>query len=280
MGRRLYFNSSGVSDQIQSRQVVTADSPWFCGHFPDQPVFPGVGVLDLLHSHLMNGSSSLHPGAWSLHHVRFRKPVLPNEELRLSSAPTDHKGFLHAFRVRAADGHDATVCEGTFAFDGPGFADVIPPMPDPGAPPDLEVERFIPHRDRMKLVDGIIKVDQRQCIVSTRVRDSWPTALGNDVSSIITIELIAQASAVLDGWNTRAGSPDKGWPMLVGVRKAMILCERMRVGQRLSITANQRVDSRNYKVFEGMVLADTRLIATATIQAVDSGAKGGSWATN
>ncbi|RLC00730.1 MAG: hypothetical protein DRI57_31950, partial [Deltaproteobacteria bacterium] len=58
----------------------------------------------------------------------------------------------------------------------------------------IDIEELIPHRDRMKLIDRIIEVDDETALTESVVTREWPLYDGNSVNSIILIELAAQTA--------------------------------------------------------------------------------------
>lgn len=70
--------------------MITEESHWFSGHFPDNPILPGVAqlkyVVDLISSYY---GTNLHIGGLS--RVKFRKIVHPGELLNIEVTPTDKK---------------------------------------------------------------------------------------------------------------------------------------------------------------------------------------------
>ncbi len=72
------------SGHVCARAVADEDTGWFEGHFPGQPILPGVGLLALVEQTL-HAWATLRSGepitVRGLERVRFRAPVLPGAEL-------------------------------------------------------------------------------------------------------------------------------------------------------------------------------------------------------
>ncbi len=100
---------------------VTVDEPFFAGHFPGNPIMPGVlqiealaqvGAVAVLHQEAYRGKLALFA---RIDNVRFRKPVTPGDTLRLEVQLVELRGKVgkgHA--VASVD--DQVVTEGDLTF--------------------------------------------------------------------------------------------------------------------------------------------------------------------
>ena len=94
--------------QIVGIKSVTMNEPFFQGHFPDFPVMPGVLIVEamaqvacILALRVLKKeghSSVLFTGIDS---VKFRKPVVPGDVLRLELTKTKQRGKLFRFDGKA-----------------------------------------------------------------------------------------------------------------------------------------------------------------------------------
>lgn len=93
---------------------VTFNEQFFNGHFPGQPVMPGVLILEALAQScalLAYKSSGLDPKEnlvylMSIDGAKFRKPVVPGDRLVLTAEVLRHKGPIWKHRgVATVDGH-------------------------------------------------------------------------------------------------------------------------------------------------------------------------------
>jgi 3-hydroxyacyl-[acyl-carrier-protein] dehydratase len=89
---------------------VTYNEPFFTGHFPGQPIMPGVLIIEALAqtTGLLAGESApdvLGKGRTyylvGLDKVRFKRPVVPGDQLRLEAVYLRHKRNIWQFSCRA-----------------------------------------------------------------------------------------------------------------------------------------------------------------------------------
>ena len=97
---------------------VTINEPQFTGHFPDKPVFPGVLLIEAMaqtagalcvHSRL-GGSKPPLVYFMTIDKAKFRKPIVPGDQLRLHMHKMNKRRNIWWYRGEAkVDG--VLVCE-------------------------------------------------------------------------------------------------------------------------------------------------------------------------
>jgi len=111
-----------ANESIIGIKCVTANEPFFQGHFPDYPVMPGVLIVEAMAQTgavLMSKSLDVDVGGkaiffMSLDNCRFRSPVRPGDELRLHVEVVRHRGDVFKFKG-VARVRDKVAAEGEFA---------------------------------------------------------------------------------------------------------------------------------------------------------------------
>ena len=103
-------------------KCVTANEPFFQGHFPDYPVMPGVLIVEAMAQTgaiLMSKTLNVDVGGkaiffMSVDNGRFRAPVRPGDVLKLHVEVTRSRGDIFKFKGAARVG-DKVAAEGEFA---------------------------------------------------------------------------------------------------------------------------------------------------------------------
>jgi predicted hotdog family 3-hydroxylacyl-ACP dehydratase len=132
-----------------------------------------------------------------------------------------------------------------------------------------DIERLIPHRDRMKLVAAIISADGSQAITESVVGESWPLVENANASPLVLIELVAQTSAVCIGWQEAQEAGDgpiegKGW--LVGIKNAEFFTGAIAVGTRIRTQTEIRFSIDNYTEIRGRSMVGRSCLADIVLQ--------------
>lgn len=100
---------------------VTINEPFFNGHFPDQPIMPGVLLIEAmaqatgLLGFLTMGTEPQEDTLYILvgvNNVRFRKQVVPGDQVELHAELVKRKGTMWVFQATAkVDGKMVTSAE-------------------------------------------------------------------------------------------------------------------------------------------------------------------------
>jgi 3-hydroxyacyl-[acyl-carrier-protein] dehydratase len=85
---------------------VSEDSVWYSGHFPGNPILPGIAVLALVEEaiHVAELRENRHVVMTGISRVRFRLPVKPDDWMTLRiTKERKHNGFSYEFSVSLAE---------------------------------------------------------------------------------------------------------------------------------------------------------------------------------
>jgi len=87
---------------------VTYNEPFFPGHFPGRPIMPGVLIVEAMAQTAGILVFSSLPEQFKtpvyflgIDNVRFRKPVIPGDQLRLELEITKHRQSIWGFKGKA-----------------------------------------------------------------------------------------------------------------------------------------------------------------------------------
>lgn len=96
----------------KARLIVPLDHPSFPGHFPDQPIFPGVLLLERVMS-LAQASLGQSLNNCTVYNVKFLAAVAPGDTIEVLLTSTNLSGHKFTVRVFQAGG-----AEGVLACSG------------------------------------------------------------------------------------------------------------------------------------------------------------------
>lgn len=97
--------------KITGSVTTEGDSPWFSGHFPNNPILPGIAQLKMVADLIVKPGEGILRLA-GLSRIKFRKLVRPGEQLDIQvtcSNPEDH----YMFKITSGD---EDVCSGKMLF--------------------------------------------------------------------------------------------------------------------------------------------------------------------
>ncbi len=77
-------------DEISAIAEVHQDSPWFSGHFPDNPILPGIAQLGIV-SDLLKKTAAQQLKIDSVRQVRFKQTIKPDTRILIKIRPVKNK---------------------------------------------------------------------------------------------------------------------------------------------------------------------------------------------
>lgn len=104
-----------LGKSIVAIKNVTVNEPFFQGHFPHQPIMPGVLIIEALAQAagvLGFKSQEKKPKDGYLYYfvgadeVRLRRPVVPGDQLRLEAEVITNRRGIYKFSARASVGEE------------------------------------------------------------------------------------------------------------------------------------------------------------------------------
>ncbi|MCW8091660.1 3-hydroxyacyl-ACP dehydratase FabZ [Alteromonas sp. ASW11-130] len=107
-----------AGESIKAFKNITFNEPCFTGHFPGQPIFPGVLILEamaqaagVLGFKTMGKSDKLYLYA-GIDNARFKRPVVPGDRLDFDVELVKEKRGIWKFRGKASvNGENACIAE-------------------------------------------------------------------------------------------------------------------------------------------------------------------------
>ena len=136
----------------------------------------------------------------------------------------------------------------------------------------VEIEKLLPHRNGMKLIDRIVEVNEASAVTESTVTEKWPLIEGGSMNPIILIELVAQTAGICLGWEElkKKGKNTEGKGWLAGVKEALFYWERIPLRSRIMTEVKRVFDFENYHEISGMIRVGGDLVGKVSVQIVKS----------
>jgi 3-hydroxyacyl-[acyl-carrier-protein] dehydratase len=99
--------------KLSSDINVKPDSSWFSGHFPDDPILPGIAQLAMVFDTIKQGIQR-DLKITTVQRVRFKQIVKPGDQLKLIVQPASKSLFSYSFRIMIKS---EVVCTGTMLLN-------------------------------------------------------------------------------------------------------------------------------------------------------------------
>lgn len=230
------FRLVATGEEGRFRIEIPATSPLFAGHFPGQPILPGI-------AHLAIVGSALGIPLGALRAFRVRRPVLPGESLDLSLGALDPEGWLR-FEIR----RDAAVVAGGSVQTSPaggGGEPEAPPVPGTG-----ELSVLLPHSPPALLVRSVLAAAEEEIDCVAEIPPEHPLAAAGRAPACLGVEAAAQAAAVLEALARREEDRGPRVGYLVGIREARFATPHLPAGQPFRVTARLAGSAPPLSIYE------------------------------
>ena len=102
-------------DQMILDAEVLPDSPWFGGHFPENPTLPGIAQLEMAIDAIQLVSKR-NLSVTGFRKVRFKRVIRPGEKLKVIATPRKPQEGSYAFRILV---EDELACNGVLFVKDP-----------------------------------------------------------------------------------------------------------------------------------------------------------------
>jgi 3-hydroxymyristoyl/3-hydroxydecanoyl-(acyl carrier protein) dehydratase len=95
-------------NEIEAEIHVPPDSPWFSGHFPGDPILPGVAQIGMVKD-VIRQARGRDLSVSAVRRVRFKQIIRPDDKLNLVAAPLNEIPGAYSFRILI---ENEAVCSG------------------------------------------------------------------------------------------------------------------------------------------------------------------------
>lgn len=98
--------------EIRAETSVPGDSLWFSGHFPEEPLLPGIAQLAMVHDLIQH----FYPEDMILagvKRVRFKQIIRPDKRIEIQANPDQDKQAEFQFHLKV---EDKVACTGKLVF--------------------------------------------------------------------------------------------------------------------------------------------------------------------
>jgi 3-hydroxyacyl-[acyl-carrier-protein] dehydratase len=86
-------------EEISLDIQVPPESGWFSGHFPGEPILPGIAQLGMVFD-AINRSESRNIKITGIRRVRFKQIIRPDDPLQLTIKPHKNGSGAYDFRIQ------------------------------------------------------------------------------------------------------------------------------------------------------------------------------------
>ena len=86
------------SNEILADAIASGKSPWFSGHFPGEPILPGVALLGMVFD-IINQASGKNFITSGVKRVKFKQIIKPGDKIQIIAREKNGDNRLYTFQV-------------------------------------------------------------------------------------------------------------------------------------------------------------------------------------
>ncbi len=109
-------NLNHSSAEISADVHVTPDSPWFSGHFPGEPILPGIAQIAMVFDAIAQCSGN-NLKISNIKKIRFKQIIRPDDNLKIVAVPAKGNDLSYSFRIMV---NGEIACTGSMSVDSSG----------------------------------------------------------------------------------------------------------------------------------------------------------------
>ena len=100
-------------NEVSAEIDIPPDSLWFSGHFPEEPILPGIAQLGIV-KEAIEKSQRRRLVVRSVSRVRFKQGIQSGDQLNLVATSVENKEGTYSFRIMV---DTKQVCSGIMVVD-------------------------------------------------------------------------------------------------------------------------------------------------------------------
>ncbi len=86
------------SNEIFADALASAKSPWFSGHFPGEPILPGVAQLGMVFD-AINRACGKNLKISGVKRVKFKQIIKPSNKIQIVARKKDNDNGMYTFQI-------------------------------------------------------------------------------------------------------------------------------------------------------------------------------------
>ncbi len=90
--------TESMQNEIAEEIIFHHDSPWFSGHFPDNPILPGIAQLSIVFEAVRNAAKN-ELQIFEFKRVKFKLIIKPDDKLEIKAIQDEKDDSTYSFMI-------------------------------------------------------------------------------------------------------------------------------------------------------------------------------------